>query len=93
MKVDKQIINNVWKKEIDELIEEFFVSGGASTPSETINNLLMSYFTHQDRQEYHEDPKHKADVVFTATSVVTFLVKLSEYWEQYKTHSISNNKE
>lgn len=74
----------VWQKEVNSLINNYFEDGGAYIPSEEINKLLSAYFSHQDRENLIADPKETANTVYTVTSLVTFIVKLNEYWAQLK---------
>lgn len=76
--------SNVWGNEIEKLIEDFLDKDGVVDVSATVNKLLSSWFSHQDRELYIQEPNEAADTVYTVTNLVTFVVKLNECWQQYQ---------
>lgn len=83
----------LWKEQLETLIDEFMTDGGSSAPSENINFLLSSFFSNQSRDELTFTPVEIADIVYSATSTVTFIVKLGEFWKEYKKHCMPAQEE
>lgn len=84
---------NVWKNQLETLIDDFMEESGSSDSSENINFLLSSFFNNAERSELVYTPTETADIVYSATSTVTFMVKLGEYWKEYKKHCMPDAQE
>lgn len=83
-------VAEIWQREMETLIDNFIAEGGSSSPSENINFLLSSWFSSREGSELEYSAQEVADIVFSATSTVTFIVKLNEYWAHYKEHCLKS---
>lgn len=79
--------------ELEKLIENFISESGAGSPTEAVNELLSAWFSHPDMLLFKENSTKTGNLVHTATSLVTFIVKLNEYWEMNKKNMALNDHE